>query len=107
MASSSAVGGGLASVDAAASTSSIVRQRAVDIEQVGATLDAVAVDLRRLWTSALAHGETSEVTRLVEAGHAVHDAIVALTADGFIAARSTAVGPVVRFIGRREPSSGR
>ena len=49
-----------------------------------ATLDRVADDLHALWTDALALGDFAEVTRLVEASHAVHRAVVALRSDNVI-----------------------
>ena len=59
-----------------------------DIGEVGAALDILTSELRRLWSSALEQGDFDEVTRLVEASHAVHRAAIALKTEGVIASRS-------------------
>jgi hypothetical protein len=60
------------------------RQSAVGIDDLRATLDIVAADLRDLWTAALSRADFSEVTRLVEVSHAVHRAIVCLGGEQLI-----------------------
>jgi hypothetical protein len=65
-----------------------VPQRTVGSD-VAASLDAAAAELRELWSSALARGDFDEVTRLADASHAVHRALIALTTDRFVAARSS------------------
>lgn len=102
MTRSSAVRAASNSVDPGVPTSNVVRQHGVDIEEIATTLDALASDIRSLWTSALARGDPSEVSRLVEAGHAVLDALAVLRADRLIAAPSTTVEQAFRSIGRPE-----
>lgn len=67
-----------------------LRQPVVGIDHIGTALDALASNLRLLWSSALERGDFNEITRLVEASHAVHRAALALSADSVIAARSWA-----------------
>jgi hypothetical protein len=57
------------------------RDERVAMDEVRATLDALASDLRTLWSAALDRGEFDEVTRLVEVSHAVHVAVIALEED--------------------------
>jgi hypothetical protein len=64
-----------------------------NLEEIEATLGAVAADLRALWTATLDNGDFYEVDRLVEASHAVHRAVVALNA-GALGARTVACTPV-------------
>jgi hypothetical protein len=54
------------------------------IEGIRTALEAVASDLRGLWYAALERGDFDEITRLVEASHAVHRATLALRADNVI-----------------------
>jgi hypothetical protein len=63
-----------------------LRTRAADVEHVGAALDALAADLRRLWAAALADGDFDEITRLAEASQAVHSAVIALRPDDVLIA---------------------
>lgn len=56
----------------------------VDVADVRAALDMLASDLRSLWSSAIAHGDFDEITRVVEASHAIHRAAIALRADSLI-----------------------
>jgi hypothetical protein len=65
-----------------------LRASSAGIDRVAATLDRVAGELRSLWSSALGRADSKEITRLVEASHAVHRAVNALRADEVIAARS-------------------
>jgi hypothetical protein len=55
----------------------------MDVE-VGAVLELLATELRHLWATALQGGNVAQVTRLVEASHAVHRAEVALTPDSLV-----------------------
>jgi hypothetical protein len=55
------------------------------IDAIGASLDTLAADLRALCSAALESGDFNEVTRLVEASHAVHRAALALDTDAVIA----------------------
>ena len=72
------------------SRSSVVdlRPPTVATSDIGTVLDAVASALRSLWASALERGDFDEITRLVEAAHAVHRATLALSKDSVIAVRS-------------------
>ena len=63
-----------------------LRQPAVGVGEIRRVLDTVASDLRHLWLSAIERGDFVEITRLVEASHAVHRAALALTADSVITA---------------------
>ncbi len=56
-----------------------------EVDSLTSRLDAVADDLRDMWSAAVTEREFDEVTRLVEASHAVHRAVVALRADHLIA----------------------
>jgi hypothetical protein len=56
----------------------------VDLRAIRADLDTLASELRALWSSALEDGDFDEVTRVVEASHAVHRAAVALTPDNLV-----------------------
>ena len=58
-----------------------LRDERVAMDEVRATLHALASDLRTLWSAALDRGEFGEVTRLVEVSHAVHVAVIALEDD--------------------------
>jgi hypothetical protein len=49
-------------------------------------LEAAAEELRDLWSTAFERADFAEVTRLVEASHAVHRAVIALHAEELIAA---------------------
>jgi hypothetical protein len=60
--------------------------RTADLGAIRADLDTVALQLRALWSSALEDGDFEEVTRLVEASHAVHRAVVALSPDSLVSA---------------------
>jgi hypothetical protein len=84
-----------------ASTSGVLhvadRASAIDLAEPSArvasadiaeALCEVASELRSLWSSAVERGDFDEITRLVEASHAVHRAVIALTTDRFIAASS-------------------
>jgi hypothetical protein len=53
--------------------------RAADLGAIRADLDALALKLRSVWSSAMEEGDFEEVTRLVEASHAVHRAVIALS----------------------------
>jgi hypothetical protein len=55
--------------------------RAADVGAIRAELKALASHLETLWFSALEGGDFEEITRLLEASHAVHRAAVALAAD--------------------------
>ena len=59
----------------------------LDVGAIGAALEVLASDLRSLWSSALGHGDFDEITRIIEASHAVHRAVIALRADTLIPAR--------------------
>jgi hypothetical protein len=63
-----------------------LREAPTDIDDVAATLDAVAGELRALWSVAITRSDFNEVTRLVDASHAVHRAVLALRADNVIGA---------------------
>ena len=58
----------------------------LDVGAIGAALEVLASDLRVLWSSALGHGDFDEITRVIEASHAVHRAVIALRADTLIPA---------------------
>jgi hypothetical protein len=58
-----------------------LRRRALSLGEVGSELEALASDLRGLWSSALKQGNFNEISQLVEASHAVHRAVIALRAD--------------------------
>jgi hypothetical protein len=66
------------------------------LDGVAARLVDFAADLRRLWTFTLVRGDPSEAARLVEAGHAVHEALVARTADGVTGTHHTDVNASLR-----------
>lgn len=53
----------------------------VDLTQITMALDALSSQINALWSSALAQGDFDDVTRIVEAGHAIHRAALALKAD--------------------------
>ena len=58
-----------------------------DMGDVRAALEELASDLRSLWSLALGRGDFDEITRVVEANHAVHLAVIALRVDTVIPAR--------------------
>lgn len=60
--------------------------RAADLGAIRADLETLALELRALWPSALEDGDFEEVTRLVEASHAIHRAVVALSSDSLVSA---------------------
>jgi hypothetical protein len=64
-----------------------LRRRALSLGEAGSALEALASDLRALWTSALKRGDFNEITRLVEASHAIHRAAIALRTDSLIPIR--------------------
>jgi hypothetical protein len=55
--------------------------RPPELDDIWAELETLARALRALWSSTLERGDFEEVTRLVEASHAVHCAVVALSPD--------------------------
>jgi len=64
-----------------------------DVGTVRSTLDALASDLRALWSSALADGDDfATIERLVAASHAVHMAAVALAQDSVVAGTAGPAG---------------
>jgi len=58
--------------------------RPPEVEDIRDELEALACALRALWSSTLERGDFEEVTRLVEASHAVHGAVVALSPDSLV-----------------------
>jgi len=58
--------------------------RPPEVEDIRDELEALACALRALWSSTLERGDFEEVTRLVEASHAVHCAVVALSPDSLV-----------------------
>jgi hypothetical protein len=57
---------------------------------VRAGLEALSDQLTTLWSSALERGDFEEITRLVEAGHAIRRAALALSADSLLTLSQTA-----------------
>jgi hypothetical protein len=57
---------------------------ALGAEALASRLEGVADDLRTLWSAATERREFAEVTRLVEASHAVHRAVIALRSEPVI-----------------------
>ena len=55
-----------------------------DLDTLRAILDALARDLRAMWSDALADGDFATIARLVEASHAIHRAAAALTEESFV-----------------------
>jgi hypothetical protein len=51
------------------------------VGELRADLDTLADKLRGLWSSALERGDFDEISRLVDASHAIHRAAVALSAE--------------------------
>lgn len=68
-----------------ASTEIDLRAGTPDTAHAIEALDAVARDLRRVWATALARGDFDELTRLVEASHAVQRAVISLKGDAPVA----------------------
>lgn len=58
-----------------------LRMPALDVSRIQASLDRLFAELRTLWSSALEQGDFEEITRLVEASHAVHRAGIALESN--------------------------
>jgi hypothetical protein len=55
--------------------------RPPELDDIRAELETLARALRALWSSTFERGDFDEITRLVEASHAVHRAVVALSPD--------------------------
>ena len=55
--------------------------RPSELDYIRAELETLACALRALWSSTLERGDFEEVTRLAEASHAVHRAVVAVSSD--------------------------
>ena len=55
--------------------------RPPELDDIRAELETLARALRALWSSTLERGDFEEVTRIVEASHAVHRAVVAVSPD--------------------------
>lgn len=55
--------------------------RPPELDDIRAELETLARALRELWSSTLERGDFEEVTRIVEASHAVHRAVVAVSPD--------------------------
>jgi hypothetical protein len=55
--------------------------RPPELDDIRAELETLAGALRALWSSTLERGDFEEVTRIVEASHAVHRAVVAVSPD--------------------------
>jgi hypothetical protein len=55
--------------------------RPPELDDIRAELETLARALRALWSSTLQRGDFEEVTRIVEASHAVHRAVVAFSPD--------------------------
>jgi hypothetical protein len=53
--------------------------RSPELDDIRAELETLARALRALWSSTLERGDFEEVTRIVEASHAVHRAVVAVS----------------------------
>lgn len=53
----------------------------VELEEIIVALDALSSQINALWSSALARQDFDEVTRIVEASHAIHRAALALEID--------------------------
>ncbi len=64
-----------------------LRTPALDVSHIQASLDRLSAELRTLWSSALEQGDFQEITRFVEASHAVHRAVIALESDTLIPKR--------------------
>jgi hypothetical protein len=56
-------------------------RRPPELDDIRAELETLARALRALWSSTLERGDFEEVTRVVEASHAVHRAVVAVSPD--------------------------
>ena len=67
------------------------RTRAVrvtpDLSAICADLDTLGAELQVMWRSALEGGDFEEVTRLVEASHAVYRAVIALSPESVTVSR--------------------
>jgi hypothetical protein len=55
--------------------------RLPELDDIRAELETLARALRALWSSTLERGDFEEVTRIAEASHAVHRAVVAFSPD--------------------------
>jgi hypothetical protein len=64
------------------------RTLTVDAGALHAKLDTVAAGLRALWCSALERGDLDEISRLVDASHSVHRALIALGGDNLVPPRT-------------------
>lgn len=53
----------------------------VELAEIIVALDALSSQINALWSSALARQDFDEVTRIVEASHAIHRAALALEID--------------------------
>lgn len=53
----------------------------VELAKIIVALDALSSQINVLWSSALARQDFDEVTRIVEASHAIHRAALALEID--------------------------
>lgn len=58
-----------------------LRATAARFDDTRAVLDAVAEDLRDIWSHVIADGDFMTLNRIIEASHAVHRAAVALSED--------------------------
>jgi hypothetical protein len=54
------------------------------VNDLRATLEGVASDLRRLWSAEIERADFDLLSRLVEASHAVHRALLALGSGSLI-----------------------
>jgi hypothetical protein len=55
-----------------------------ELDDIRAELETLAGALRAVWSSTLERGDFDEITQLVEASHAVHCAVVALSPGGLL-----------------------
>jgi hypothetical protein len=62
-------------------TAAGVHTRPFELDDIRAELETLAHALRASWSSTLERGDFEEVTRIVEASHAVHRAVVAVSPD--------------------------
>lgn len=68
----------------------------VELVEIIVALDALSSQINALWSSALARQDFDEVTRIVEASHAIHRAALALEIDDSRIARDPrAVNPTL------------
>lgn len=65
-----------------------LRPTAARFDDTRAVLDAVAADLSDTWSHAIADGDFVTLNRIIEASHAVHRALVALSEDTVVPGHS-------------------